>query len=358
MLRRPEFTLFVVFALALHVAGVAAFGPVLARAPDDAAARQPSLRAADPALAELIDLWNTPPETGEASDLSGPSEEAPPPDTTEAAKAEAGVEAAAEVEDLGEFTGPGKDAKRPIFAPKPKTKTTAPQRLATVAVETVGIGSLALSADTDEPAVRAPGSLAGPRGDAGEGSGVTGIDGGEDAQSPGATFSALGGGGIGAALALPDRPEEESFAPETAPVPPARPTPEALTAALAAQPKDDDQPSIVIEGAPPPEDEDPEALGAVEPIGGGLPDAGALGGTPPLGGTPSLGGPTGSRALSGPAAGPAGPGALPSLGGGTGGPGTLPSLGGGALPGPTGLPSTDDSEGVAPRPAIQAPSTD
>lgn len=272
MVGRLDFAVFIVGALLLHVAALAAFGPELSRSSGQEERASHSLKAADPELAALVELWNTPPETGDASALTGPGEEAPPPDTTDAAQAEAGVDAASEVAALGETSGPGKAPVRPIFAAPPKAKTAPPPRLA--------LGG-------DQLSSLAAQSGAGP---------TLGAPSGLQSQSPspsslgGTGLAALGSGGLGSGLSLPDQPVEENFAPEDAPAPIARPDAETLAALLAAQPEDEEQPSIVIEGAPPPEDEDPMpslsgSLGApAAPLGGGFPSSpgGALPSLPSL----------------------------------------------------------------------------
>ncbi|MEO0620904.1 MAG: hypothetical protein AAF183_01640 [Pseudomonadota bacterium] len=232
MVGRGDFAVFILVAGLVHVAALAVFGPSLARAPEAGAGEGPSLRAADPALAELVELWNTPPETGDASALAGPGEGGDPPDAA-AAEAEQGVDAASEVAALGETSGPGKAPKRPIFAAPPKANTTAPPKLALKAPDPGGFTAPTLAS----PSASSPGGF-------GSGFGGSPGDG-----SPGGSLAGLGGGGLGGGLALPDQPIEESFAPETAPVPLRRPTEEELAAALAAQPEDADQPSIVVEGA-------------------------------------------------------------------------------------------------------------
>ncbi len=305
------FPLFLLAAAALHAVALAALAP-LVETPPPAEGPLYRVRGADPELAALIAAWNTPPETGAASELDGPGPEAPPPDTTEAARVEAEVEAQEAVEDLGPVSGPGKEARRPIFAPPPKARTAAP---AAPTLRVAQLSETGLEREV-EPMGITPPALGRPSvGGADLGIGGAAADGEAGGGGIGASLGGLDGGGA-AGFALPDAPVEESFAPETAPLPPVRPAswpepgplpPEfALTEAGLAGPEPDPDAPVEDLRAP--------GAGAVVPGGPGR-------------------------------AAPAGPGA-PGVFGGPSGPGG-PALPGAAPLAPPPLPPEADAEAEA-----------
>lgn len=263
--RPPGIAAFLLLAGLAHGAGLLMLAPsIWSGGSGSGGADATTVAGASAELSALVEHWNTPPELGTAAEIAAPTADTAAPDTSTAAAAEAGVDAG-DASALGEATGPGKAPKRPIFAAKIKTKTTAPPKLALRAPEPMGFS--------------AP-SLAPPGGDAGIGSigGSAGL-----AAAPGAALSSgLGEGSAG--FALPTRPEEESFAPETAPLPRARPDPAALAAG-----------TVIAEEVPP-----MEILGEIEDLeeaeAPGLPAPALPGSALPGSDLPGPGKPGGSAA--------------------------------------------------------------
>ncbi len=221
----PALAPFLAVTALLHAAGLVLLAPAIWQPPlaGESAGAAP-VRAASAEIAALVELWNTPPKIGPASALDTPAEATSRPDTAAAEAAETGVEAG-DASDLGESTGPGTKPERPIFAAKITTNTAPPPELAFTAETEPSPPSLA------PPALAAPGGLGGSGLSLGGSDAVAGLSlGGGFGAAPGAT----------AALALPDRPEEESFAPETAPLPRPRPDPATLAAEEAEEAEEEE----------------------------------------------------------------------------------------------------------------------
>jgi len=202
---RADFLAILAVAAAAHAGALALWQPRFSGGEAEGREITVSARAASGELAELVEAWNTPPETGDAAELGDTRAEAARHGTEDAAAADAEVAALDAVADLGPVSGPGKEAKRPIFAPPPSTTTAPPPQLALRAPEPQAFSPPGLSApDSSGPSL--------------------GAIGGGPGASPGGSLAMPGAEmGPGGGLALPSAPVEESFAPETSPLPRERP---------------------------------------------------------------------------------------------------------------------------------------
>ena len=164
-MRAAGFFLFLCISAGLHLlAALNLPEGALGGGPAPGAEAGAELAGADAEIAALVEAWDSPPETGQASELSEARADAAA-DTTAAEEALAAVEAGAATEALAETDDPGPTPDRPIMAKLPTPNTQAPGALA--------------------PRMPAP-SLSGPVAD-------TGVD------SP---ASPSPGGGVGAMAAL------------------------------------------------------------------------------------------------------------------------------------------------------------
>lgn len=200
MAGRVSFLLCLGAAVALHAGALMVFEPRLETAARDPGVRVSAAGASDE-IAALVEAWNTPPDVGEADDLAEVDVEETPPDTEAAEVADAAVEADATADDLGEHTGPGKEAVRPIMAKLPTPKTSAPKQIALRSPEPQSFNLASLS--TPEPSSPSFGAgLASPGGTVGGGLGSP-----APAGSPSLGFT------------IPLEVEDEPTAPENAPLP-------------------------------------------------------------------------------------------------------------------------------------------
>lgn len=154
------------------------------------------MASADAEIAALVEAWDTPPETGEASNLDAP-ETVAEPSIEPATEAELAVEAGEATEALQENEDPGESPDRPIMASLPKTRTAPPPSLA-------GPAPTALAA----PAGFAMAALSSPS--PGGGLSSSGIGGGM------ASLSAPGMASPSRPMAPPPPPPEEELAEDEA----------------------------------------------------------------------------------------------------------------------------------------------